>query len=206
VVRWVKFLGASDLVERKAVPRSRLVLLVAAASLLVMGGVLVGNVSAHPKVHESVQVQVSLFAEKGADGTITEKVTFTASNPRCFSAKNFKRLRDGYFHGAGGDLLFNGGAGLANPPENGWLHPSSTSAFGRSPYTWEAVYPGGMSISVEEPINSNRFYTTTVSNATEASIEGTFPTKEVGYVKYTAEGRRHIVLCARRSKARIIEL
>ncbi len=180
---------------------------IACLSLLLSIGLLhTGSAVAHPKVHETARTRVALSAKKAADGTITEKVTFTVSNPRCFSAKNFKRLRDGYFHGAGGSLAFNNGAGLANPPEDGWLHPSPASAFGKSPYIWEAVYPGITPISVEEPINSHQFHESTVGDATEASIEGEFPTKEVGYAKYTAAGKRHIVLCSRGSKALIIGL
>ncbi|HEX4307264.1 MAG TPA: hypothetical protein VHZ54_14610 [Solirubrobacterales bacterium] len=191
--------------------RARLAISGLLIAMVSLGVVLEGGTAvAHPKVYETVRVHIALTAEKAADGTLTERVIFTASNPRCFTAKSLKTKSDSkyvdVYKGAGGDLGFNNFNGIAEPPNGGWLLASPSSKYDQSPYIFEGVFPGNEAIRVEEPINSNHTYVTTISAATNASLEGRYPhfTETPYEVKFTAGGKRHIIRCSRAGKTRII--
>lgn len=182
-------------------------------SLLValLVGLQVGTVAAKPKVYRSVPTHAAFSVERAPDGTITAKVSFT-SNPRCLAAKRFKRVgRRNLFPEILSSLLFGGpytaegkshaaGAlGEGRPPGEGTFSPVSPP--GKSPYVWEAVFPGSSPVYVTNlQSNAERHYTTTVSAATALRVLAAAPVSKgqgLPYFKaaYDQGGKRIILKC-----------
>lgn len=113
-------------------------LVICLVSLLGIGALITSAAAAHPKVREAVRLHVSLSATKASDGSISEKIVFTASNSHYLSAKELKRRPDGVFSGAAGLLLF-GPNQYGEPADEGFLQPSPGSHYGASPFVWEGT-------------------------------------------------------------------
>jgi hypothetical protein len=166
-----------------------------------------------PKVTRFFPTRVALSASRDASGTVTVQASFSSPEPRCLSAKRFLQKR---FHdlptAAGGYLLFGGaysdergsGAygleGYAQPPSVGLMSPTSPAA--KSPYVWEATWPGDTSVSTtnfHDP-SQPRHYQTTIAAAAAISL-GASARESTGqglaYFKttYNKGGKHYIVKC-----------
>lgn len=176
-----------------------------------------GSASARPKVYRSVPTVVSFSATKGTDGAITVKATFSSPDPRCLEGKRFlQKHRDGNYWVAGGHLYFGGPFtasqeftghqisepfgfdGFATPPDKGFLAPVSPA--GKSPYVWQAVWPGSTEVFTTNFYNKSlpRHSSTPVSAATGVSLGATarasngqgLPYYKIAY----NQGGKHIII------------
>jgi hypothetical protein len=179
--------------------------------LALLGCLPAGTAAAKPKVYRSVPTHASFAVTRGDDGTITATVSFT-SNPRCLPAKRFKRVgKKNLFPEILSTLLFGGpytaegeshpagSLGEGRPPGEGTFSPVSPP--GKSPYVWEAVFPGSAPVNVTNlQSTSERHYTTTVAAATALRILAAAPVSKgqgLPYFKaaYDQGGKRIILKC-----------
>ena len=194
--------------------RSPAKLLPLLAVVAVASAALAAPASALPKVTKRFPTSVSFSATKGADGAVTVKASFRSPEPRCLSNKRFLAKK---FHGlpdaAGARLLFGGSYGGEHgsgafgfegegpPPSSGLLSPASQPE--KSPYVWEATWPGETPVTVTNFFDPShpRHYETTVGAASgvragataRASVSQGLP-----YYKttYNRGGTHYIVKCA----------
>lgn len=183
----------------------------AALLVVLLAGLQAAPATAKPKVYRSVPTHAALSVTRASDGTITAKVSFT-SNPRCLPAKRFKRVgRKNLFPEILSSLLFGGpytadgeshpagSLGEGRPPGEGTFSPVSPP--GKSPYVWEAVFPGSAPVEVTNlQSNSERHYTTTVSAASALRVLAAAPVSKgqgLPYFKaaYDQGGKRIILKC-----------
>jgi hypothetical protein len=165
------------------------------------------------RIYKSVPTYLALSATRAADGTITAKAVFTSPNPHCLSADRWKKLSDGHYHDVGGGLEYGGPWG-GNPmgadgyaqPSGGWLSPVSPA--GKSPFVWQAIYPGSMTVEVHDERRAGseeaRDYESTVAAASGIAFGGNAPPNFKGktYYKYTySQGGNRIILKCRRTTA-----
>jgi hypothetical protein len=176
-----------------------------------------GSAPAKPKVTKTYPTRVALSATRAGDGTITVKAEFSSPEPRCLSAK---RLLQKKFHGmssaAGGYLLFGGaysddrGSGsfglegsvdfTGGLPGSGLLSPVGKPE--RSPFVWEATWPGDTSVIVTNFHDSAkpRHYQTTIAAASAVSL-GAVARESGGqglpYFKTTYDkgGKHYVIKC-----------
>lgn len=180
-----------------------------------------------PKVTKFVPTHVALSATRDAAGTIVVTASFTSAEPRCLSTKRFLEK---HFHGrpvaAGGYLLYGGpysddrgsGAfgfeGFGTPPADGLLSPVSPAE--KSPYVWEAVWPGDTAVTTTNFHDSSqpRHYATTIAAVAAVSL-GASARESAGQglpyfkVTYNKGGKHYIVKCGVLSKveaSRVIPL
>lgn len=172
-----------------------------------------GSAAALPKVIKSVPTRATFSATKAADGTITAKVSFTASDPRCLSGKRFlQKFADGNYRVAGGTLLYGGAYsdegisapfgfdGFGAPPNKGLFAPVSPA--GKSPYVWQAIWPGSTPVLITNFHNEelDRHYETTVAAASAVNM-GAIARASMGqglpYFKatYNQGGKHYILKC-----------
>lgn len=142
---------------------------------ILLACMMAASAMARPKIYKSVPTHVSFSATKAADGTITVEAIFTSPNPRCLEGKRFLQKRaDANSWVAGGALLFGGPFTAEDPltkakfsepfgfegtvsqiymPDKGLLAP--VSAAGKSPYVWQAIWPGDSSLFMTNPYDKS---------------------------------------------------
>ena len=191
-------------------PAKLVALLTAAAIVLAL---VAASASALPKVTKRFPTSVSFSATKGADGAVTVKASFRSPEPRCLSSKRFLQKK---FHGlpdaAGAYLLFGGSYGGEHgsgafgfegegpPPSSGLLSPAGPPE--KSPYVWEATWPGDTPVTVtnfNDPSHP-RHYETTVGAASgvrAGAIARASAGQGLPYFKttYNRGGKHYIVKC-----------
>lgn len=181
---------------------------------------------ARPKIYKSVPTHVSFSATKAADGTITVEAIFTSPNPRCLEGKRFLQKRaDGNYWVAGGTLYFGGAftapnffnpqevisepfgfEGSAPPPNRGLLAP--VSAAGKSPYVWQAIWPGSTELATTNFYDKSlpRHYEIPVGAASGVSL-GAIARASKGQglpyykVAFSRHGKRIILKCGTLAEA-----
>ena len=147
-------------------------------------------------MHVTTKIEVS--ADRGADGSITPEVRFSASNPRCLAAERFPTWKDGHFTTAGSVLYFRGGQDyFGSPPDQGWLRP--TTPFGRSSLTFGATWAAGAAVRYTYKSNVHEPFEGTVAEATGGFIRVYAGSKrfntEPFKVKYWQGGRKIKLTC-----------
>jgi hypothetical protein len=136
---------------------------------------------------------ITLSVKKAANGTVTARATYTSPNPRCLGAKRWKKQSDGVFEGAPEFALYYGESDYARPPGGTELTPNSS--FGRSPFVWQAVWPGSAKVVVERghaKTEAEAFYNSTVGAA--IGIDGGASTPAFEDV-YTSGGNKIHLKC-----------
>jgi hypothetical protein len=140
-----------------------------------------------------IREHIKTSITKAPDGTITLRVTYTASDPRCFSSGWLKKLGDGYYHVDGSVLDYSqfGPHADANPPGNGWLVPRKLNV---SPSIWEAEWPGTDRVHIEEadgPVEG-----ATVADATSVYLDVNVPSNSYHFNKYIENGEKIVLACS----------
>jgi hypothetical protein len=188
--------------------RKRLITCSAAALFLLLGS----SAVAKPKIYKSVPTRSSFSVTRAADGTITAKVSYISSDPRCLAPKRFKRAGQRNLYPEILSNLFYGGSyvsegrefpagakGFGRPPNLGTFKP--VTPFGKSPLVWEGVFPGNSPVEVTNlQSNSERHYTATVAEASSLEVLAAAPVSKgqgLDYFKVAFDrgGKRVILKC-----------
>jgi hypothetical protein len=140
--------------------------------------------------------KVATSIARAADGTVTIKVTFTSSNPRCLSRDRWRQYPSGeYKENAPEFGLYYGGVAYADPPGRFGAQLAPISPFGRSPLIWRSIWPGSVGVTVEDHAGrteAERTYRSTVSAA--VGVDG--GTNAVAFEdKYKSGGDKVLLKC-----------
>lgn len=147
-------------------------------------------------IHKAAPTKIRLSATRAVDGTVTATAWVTSPNPHCLEAHRFKRLRDGYYHRIEGLLDYGDGL-FAVPPGSTNLSP--ISAPGRSPFIWQAVWPGAVAVNVQSQSDPELHYKAPVSAALGVDMGAGIGARNgegVAYIaKYFEGGQKIKVTC-----------
>jgi hypothetical protein len=178
--------------SRRTLPIKRLSACLLAATTIIFLVVGVASPGARKPKVIGIREHIKTSITRAPDGTVTLRVTYTASDPRCFSSGWLKKLGDGYYHTDGSVLKYSqfGPRADANPPGNGWLVPKELNV---SPSVWEAVWPGADEVHIQEA--DTAVEGATVADATSVYLDVQTPSNSNHFNKYIEDGEKTVLAC-----------